>query len=275
MSAAYYYLDGAGEKHGPLQKEDFLLLIKEKRVSLDASVFRQGDSEWRTVRQYPELILRRPTRARSLSDDLPALEDLPVDQDDELPAAPSNILYYLHRDGTQTGPFTIGQLRSMWQSGSITAQVQYWFEGATEWRPLINILRLLEPPAPAVPIAVAVAAQPQITRARYNTRTGLFTGTTLLLVKLAVRAIQELGWKVENANESVGIVTFETGMTWGWGSYSGVSCSLSIQELTPNTFRIVGTGKQNVRGAQLMAFDFGEAKKLANKAIAKMAQLAP
>ena len=33
----------------------------------------------------------------------------------------------------------------MWQSGSITAQTQYWFEGAPEWRPLINILALLEP----------------------------------------------------------------------------------------------------------------------------------
>ena len=57
----------------------------------------------------------------------------------------NNTLFYLHRDGAQTGPFTIGQLRSMWQSGSITAQTQYWFEGAAEWRPLINILALLEP----------------------------------------------------------------------------------------------------------------------------------
>jgi len=59
----------------------------------------------------------------------------------------NNTLFFLHRDGAQTGPFTIGQLRSMWQSGSITAQTQYWFEGATEWRPLINILALLEPEA--------------------------------------------------------------------------------------------------------------------------------
>ncbi len=184
----------------------------------------------------------------------------------------NNTLFYLHRDGAQTGPFTIGQLRSMWQSGSITAQTQYWFEGAPEWRPLINILRLLEPPAAAVPVAVPVAATPQITRARYNTRTGLFTGTTLLLVKLAVQAIQHLGWKVENVNESVGIVTFETGVSWG--SWSGVSCSLSIQEMGENTFRVIGTGKQNIRGGQLAALDFGEAKKRADKAIAKMAQLA-
>ena len=180
----------------------------------------------------------------------------------------NNTLFYLHRDGAQTGPFTIGQLRSMWQSGSITAQTQYWFEGAPEWRPLINILRLLEPPAVAAPVAA-----PQITRARYNTRTGLFTGTTLLLVKLAVQAIQHLGWKVENVNESVGIVTFETGISLG--SWGGVTCSLSIQEVGENAFRVTGTGKQNLRGGQLIALNlFGEAKKRADKAIAKMAQLA-
>ena len=62
-----------------------------------------------------------------------------------LAVSDNNTLFFLHRDGAQTGPFTIGQLRSMWQSGSITAQTQYWFEGAAEWRPLINILALLEP----------------------------------------------------------------------------------------------------------------------------------
>lgn len=270
MSAAYYYLDGAGKKHGPLQKEDMLLLIKEKRVSLNAPVFQQGESDWGKLWQRSELVLTPAADASSLGASAPATESK---QTDKLPAAPSVILYYLQKDGAQTGPFTIGQLRSMWQSGSITAQSLYWFEGATEWRPLINILRLLEPPAPAAPPAAPVAT-PQITRARYNPRTALFTGTPLLLVKLAVQAIQSFGWKVENANESVGIVTFETtGISLG--SWSGVSCSLSIQELAPNTFRVIGTGKQNTRGAQLIALNlFGEAKGKADKVIAKMAQLA-
>ena len=270
VSAAYYYRDEAGEKHGPLKKEEMLLLIKQKRISLNAPVFQQGDSDWGKLSQRSELVLAPAADASSLGASAPATENK---QTDNLPAAPSVILYYLQKDGAQTGPFTIGQLRSMWQSGSITAQTQYWFEGAPEWRPLINILRLLEPPATPVPAATPVAT-PQITRARYNTRTGLFTGTTLLLVKLAVQAIQSLGWKVENANESVGIVTFETD-NWTWGSYSGISCSLSIQELAPNTFRVIGTGKQNVRGGQLIALNlFGEAKGKTDKVIAKMAQLA-
>ena len=29
-------------------------------------------------------------------------------------------LYYLHDDGKESGPFTLNQLRSMWQRGAIT-----------------------------------------------------------------------------------------------------------------------------------------------------------
>lgn len=52
---SYYYHDEAGEQQGPVQKEDLLLLIAEKRIASDAAVFREGDSKWRTVRHYPEL----------------------------------------------------------------------------------------------------------------------------------------------------------------------------------------------------------------------------
>jgi hypothetical protein len=95
----------------------------------------------------------------------------------------------------------------------------------------------------------------------------------VLMVKLAMRAVQELGWKLDNANETLGVVTFETGMTWG--SWSGVSCSLNIEEISANRFRVTGTGKQNVRGGQLLALNIGgEAQKKAAKAIGKMAELA-
>lgn len=55
----------------------------------------------------------------------------------------------------------------MWQSGSITAQTLYWFEGAPEWRPLINILALLEPktvPVAAIP-PIKKPLPPQVGRA--------------------------------------------------------------------------------------------------------------
>jgi len=36
----------------------------------------------------------------------------------------------------QSGPFTIDQLRSMWQTGSVTADAKYWTAGMTTWNPI-------------------------------------------------------------------------------------------------------------------------------------------
>jgi len=109
---------------------------------------------------------------------------------------------------------------------------------------------------------------------KYDQASDTFTGTMSQMVKLAMRAVQELGWKLDNANESLGLVTFETGMSWG--SWSGISCSLNIEEAGENRFRVTGTGKQNVRGGQFVAPNFfGEAQGRAAKAINKMKELAP
>ena len=114
---------------------------------------------------------------------------------------------------------------------------------------------------------------PAPTAVGYNRNTDTFTGTVLLMVKLAARAIQELGWKLDQANETVGMVTFQTGMSWG--SWSGVSCSLNIQEVAPHTFKVTGSGKQNLGGSQLIALNIGgEAQSKARKVIEKMGQLA-
>jgi hypothetical protein len=107
----------------------------------------------------------------------------------------------------------------------------------------------------------------------YNSGADTFSGTMALMVKLAMRAVQTLGWKLDGANEAIGLVTFQTKMSWG--SWSGVSCSLTIEEVSQHQFRVTGTGKQNVRGGQLGAIDlFGEAQGKARKAIDTMKQLA-
>ncbi len=111
------------------------------------------------------------------------------------------------------------------------------------------------------------------TKVHYDKESDTFTGTKLLLVKLAMRAIQELGWKLDQANENLGLVTFQTGISWG--SWNGVTCSLNIEELTQSNFRITGTGKQNLSGGQIIALNIGgEAESKARKAINKMKQLA-
>jgi hypothetical protein len=109
--------------------------------------------------------------------------------------------------------------------------------------------------------------------AKYNPSTDSFSGTMNLLVKLAMQAIQEQGWTLENANENIGLVTFKTSISWG--SWSGVSCSLNISEVSPNNFRVTGTGKQNVSGGQLFALNIGnETQNKAIKAIDTMKRLA-
>ena len=75
----------------------------------------------------------------------------------------SDTLYYILLNDQKAGPYTIGQLRAMWQSGAITAQTQYWFDGAADWRPLINLRSMLEPavaPPNAQPRRVYVASPP-------------------------------------------------------------------------------------------------------------------
>jgi hypothetical protein len=126
---------------------------------------------------------------------------------------------------------------------------------------------------PEAEVPPAAESTPTPTRVTYDPSTDTFIGTMPLVVKLAMRAVQELGWKLENANETLGLVTFETGVTWG--SWSGVSCSLNMEEVSRNHFRIKGTGKQNVRGGQLLAINLGgEAQGKAKKAIEKMKTLA-
>ena len=125
--------------------------------------------------------------------------------------------------------------------------------------------------APVVVVSEGVANIP--TKVSYNSNTDTFSGTKLLIVKLAMKAIQEIGWKLDQANENLGLVTFQTGVTWG--SWSGVSCSLNIEEMNEHEFKVTGTGKQNLSGGQLIALNIGnEAQSKARKAIDMMKELA-
>lgn len=107
---------------------------------------------------------------------------------------------------------------------------------------------------------------------RYDAQGGLFYGTLHELLRLGVIAIQRNGWTVTQANDSIGLLTFETSMSWG--SWSGVTCTLSFQDVQDGWWQVTGSGKQNVRGAQLVAFDGGEAASKALKVIRTMQELA-
>jgi hypothetical protein len=102
---------------------------------------------------------------------------------------------------------------------------------------------------------------------------GRFRGTRAMVLDLAVKAVQAARYKVDQINESAGVVGFTTGMTMG--SWSGVSGSIVLSETQPFMFRVSGTGKQNVRGGQIIALDlFGESKAKVEKVICEMQRLA-
>jgi hypothetical protein len=104
----------------------------------------------------------------------------------------------------------------------------------------------------------------------YNREYKKFNATMEQMLSLAQKAIRQNGNTVTDIGH--GFVAFETGMTWG--SWSGASCSISIEEREPFWFAVHGSGKQNIRGGQLAAIDFGEAAGKAKKVISAMKSLA-
>ena len=59
--------------------------------------------------------------------------------------------YYILQNDETKGPYTIGQLRSMWNSGAITGQTLFCQEGFSQWLPLSDLQSELEPPQPSQP----------------------------------------------------------------------------------------------------------------------------
>ena len=124
-----------------------------------------------------------------------------------------------------------------------------------------------ESPFRKPPQAPQMPAEELRAKVAYDSKSDVFRGTMPLMVKLAVKAVQTVGYKLDNVSETVGLVTFETGMSWG--SWGGVAASLTIEEVGSDLFRVSGAGKQNVRGGQFVAPDLsGEARGKVNKVIA-------
>jgi len=176
-------------------------------------------------------------------------------------------------NGKQSGPFTKSQIQSMWSTGQVTADAICWKKGMTVWVPITTLDGIAEVPPPILSSTSTQRQSPSKSdNVTYDRSSDTFHGTMQQIVKLAMRAIQELGWKLDNVNDSVGLITFQTGMSWG--AFGGVTCSLNIDEIGRNEYRVTGTGKQNLSGGQLVALNlFDEAKGKAQKAIARMKML--
>ena len=66
--------------------------------------------------------------------------------------------YYLHLDGEQKGPYTIGQLQAMWLAGTIDRNTQFYTKANGDWKKLEAMIERLEPSPPTTPPTAAMAA---------------------------------------------------------------------------------------------------------------------
>lgn len=56
--------------------------------------------------------------------------------------------FYVDKNGTRQGPFTLDQLRKMWNSGIVSGKHLYCEEGGTRWSKLAMMQSVLESNAP-------------------------------------------------------------------------------------------------------------------------------
>jgi hypothetical protein len=58
--------------------------------------------------------------------------------------------YHITVQGEQKGPYSLSQIQSMWESGTITSDSLYWNTEAKEWNPIKELLESQNPPLPVV-----------------------------------------------------------------------------------------------------------------------------
>jgi hypothetical protein len=68
--------------------------------------------------------------------------------------------YYIEANGKTQGPYSMAQLRSMWDQGLITSDTQYWTESMDDWYLVSTLLESTEDPLP--PRAAASGADVNI-----------------------------------------------------------------------------------------------------------------
>lgn len=98
--------------------------------------------------------------------------------------------YYILESNEAKGPYTLGQLRAMWNSGAVTGQTLHCQEGDAQWQPLHNMLGELEPPAAPPQIPAPIIIQPAYQAApQRKKRLGVVSGCLFLVLGLPILAI--------------------------------------------------------------------------------------
>ncbi len=135
---------------------------------------------------------------------------------------------------------------------------------------------------PVIDSAAPIDQQSEVTSADtsaaghigYRRADNTFHGSLGTVVQYATLAINDLQWTITGASEMTRTLTFETRMSVS--SWSGLTVTLSFFEVAPNVWRVSGSGKSNVRGAQLVAPDLlGSVQTAIARVLTKMQAVAP
>jgi hypothetical protein len=94
----------------------------------------------------------------------------------------------------------------------------------------------------ALLFCAAACAQTSTTPPVSQDAEATFVGTKSQIMRLAIKAIQHRGWKLDQVNEKIGIVSFETPMSFG--SWSGITANLIIEDVSPTAVRVTGTANK-------------------------------
>jgi hypothetical protein len=87
--------------------------------------------------------------------------------------------FYILQEDKPQGPYTIGQLRSMWSAGTLTGNTLYCHEGDESWKPLSVLAEHLEPEVPPQTTPAAIFYQAP-------NKWGVSTGVGLLIISTTI-----------------------------------------------------------------------------------------
>lgn len=180
-------------------------------------------------------------------------------------------LTYIHKNGHQLGPFDDTMIFVSLNNRTFEYTDLCWREGWEDWKTIETIYPRAQQQSKSnvQPISETVELAPQ--GISYSSEEKAFRGSLPAIVKLAVRAIAELKFTIQNVNDVVGMVTFVTG--FNMSSSQGAACSITFVDVGNGMYRAVTAGKQNLSGMQMFAPDFGSAKATAERVVSRMIQI--
>lgn len=198
--------------------------------------------------------------------------------------------WYYELDGAKVGPMTAGDLKRHADAGRISADTPIHNSIKDKWFRASNVRGLLDStPVEVQEVAperevrpldteiVSPSVLPPLQRIKPKTPTNISNGalwefsTTLdQAFSCAQKAIRDLGYKVDLLDKPNGLLNFKTGMSWS--SWAGQEMSVMIIDNGDNTVEVSVTGRRNQNGVVLQVYDWGEAKGIASKLLARMAE---